>query len=81
MNHFGIQKVWLGMWIGFRLIVVLLIGWGLCGCLTTLSLGTAARSSEAHRTRGALDNSLAPDIPTPQWLNFGVTLPKLEVYE
>ncbi len=75
--------MWQGIRIGLQLITMMLFAWGLGGCLTTFSIGAAARPPESYRTRETLDENLAPDIdiPTPQLFNFGFDLPHPELNE
>lgn len=73
--------MWQSVRRGLQLAILLLLAWGLCGCLTTFSIGTAARPADAYRPSGIRGDNLDSDIPTPQLFNFGFGRPELEVYE
>ncbi len=73
--------MWQGVRIGVWLIFIMVLGWGLAGCLTTFSVGTAARPAKSYRAPGTLDEDLTSDLPTPQLFNFGFDLPQQELNE
>ena len=73
--------MWQGVRIGVRLGLIIFVICGLSGCLTTFSLGTAARPAKSYRANETLDENLFNDLPTPQLLNFGFDLPQQELNE
>ncbi|ETW99129.1 MAG: hypothetical protein ETSY1_16130 [Candidatus Entotheonella factor] len=72
--------VWQGVRTWSRLST-LLLALGLCGCLTTFSVGTGARPAGFNGHNELLDEDLTNEVPTPQLFNFGFDLPLPDVTE
>lgn len=81
----GVGNVWQRVWSQSRLILLLLLSLGLCGglcgCLTTFSVGTAAKPAKSYRAAPQPRDVRGDGLPTPQLLNFGFDLGSQELDE